>query len=130
MGVGGFFPAVFAVHIRVDHAAFQRSGAIKCHEGDDVANIVRFKLFEQFTDAVTFQLKNALCIAALQQLIDIRVVEVQFSQIYALGVIPLNHAKGIFQHGEGSQTKKIHLQQAGLLQIPHHPLGGYGKGRD
>ena len=55
------------LHVVVDHAAFERAGAIEGVGGDDVAEVVGLHLLQQVADAAAFELEDALRLAAAEQ---------------------------------------------------------------
>ena len=77
MRIDRLLPAMLAVDVSVHHAAAERAGTIEGVGGDEVADVVRLHALEQLADAVGFELKHALGVAALQQGVGLRVVERQ-----------------------------------------------------
>ena len=80
----GLLAAVLDSDVVLDHAAFQRAGAIEGVGGDDVAEVVGLHLLQQVANAAAFELEDALGFAALQQGEGLLVVERELVRIDAL----------------------------------------------
>ena len=70
------------------------------------------------------ELEDALGLAALEELEGLGVVERQPVQVAGgVRVAFLDDPHGRFQRGEVPQAEEVHLQEPGLLDVAHVPLG-------
>ena len=124
MAIDRLLAAVLAVHVSVDHAAVERAGTIERSAGDDVADVVGPHPLEQFADAVRLELEHALGVAALQQLVRLRIVERQIVDVDFLAARLLDQPHGVVQQRQSAQAQEVHLEHADLFEVAHHPLRG------
>ena len=79
----------------VDHAAFERTGAIEGVGGDDVAKVVGLHLLQQVANAAAFELEDALRFAAAEQGERLLVVERELVRIDSLAGRLLDQLDGL-----------------------------------
>ncbi|MBV8677815.1 MAG: DNA polymerase III subunit alpha [Planctomycetaceae bacterium] len=113
---------MLAVDVGIHHAAAERAGAVQRRAGDDVADVVRPHPLQQLADAVRLELEHPLGVAALQQLVRLRVVDRQLVDVDRLAPRLLDQPHRVVQQRQRAQAEEVHLQQADLLQVAHHPL--------
>ena len=77
------------VDVLVDHAAVERAGAVEGEDGDQVGEAVGLHLDQQVADARAVELEDALGLAALEELVGLRVVERQADRGRAASPGPL-----------------------------------------
>ena len=118
----GLLATMFDVDIVVDHAAFERAGAIQRRGGDDVVKVVGLHPLQQVANAARFQLEDALGFAALQQGVVGFVVEREFQRIDCFARRLFDQLHGAAEDGQVAQTQKIHLQQTRRFDVVHRPL--------
>ncbi len=72
-----------------------------------------------------FELEDALGLAALEELEGLGVVEREAFQVdRGLGVPLVDEPDGGVEGGEVAEAEEVHLEEAGLLDVAHLPLGG------
>ena len=126
MQVSRLLAAVLDVDVLVDHAAVQGAGAIEGVGGDDVGEAVRLHLDQEVADAGRLELEDALGLAALQELEGLGVVERQTGR----GRSATRDARSLMSRTAArggrqvAQAEEVHLQEPGLLDVAHLPLGG------
>ena len=119
----GLLAAVLHLDVVVDHAAFQRAGAIQGVGGDDVAEVVGLHPLQEVADAAAFQLEHALRLAAAEQGERLLVVARKLVGVDLLAGRLLDQIDHFREDGEVPQAEKIHFQQAGPFDVAHRPLG-------
>ncbi len=123
MLVLGRLAAVLDLDVVVDHAAFERPGAIEGVGGDDVAEVVGLHPLQEVADAAAFQLEHALGLAAAQQIVRRLIVEREGVGIDLLAGGLLDQPHDLGEDRQVAQAEEVHLQQPGLLDVGHRPLG-------
>ena len=73
--------AVLAVDVVVDHAAVERAGAVQGEQAIRSRMLSGFIRFSSSRMPSRFELEHALGVAALEQLVGLRVVERQLEQV-------------------------------------------------
>ena len=68
-------PPVLDLDVVLDHAAFERAGAVEGVGGDDVAEAVGLHPLQEVADAAAFELEHAFRLAAAEQGVGFLVVE-------------------------------------------------------
>ena len=101
MFVLGLLAAVLDVDVVVDHAAFERPGAIERVGGDDVVKMVGLHPLQQVANATAFQLEDALGFAARQQRKGFFVVERKLVQVDPLAGRLLDQVDGLARGSSG-----------------------------
>ena len=72
-----------------------------------------------------FELEDPLGLAALQELEGLGIVERKMIEVdRGVGMALVDELDGRRGGGQVAQAEEVHLQEAGLLDIPHFPLGG------
>ena len=122
MHLGRRLAAVFHIDVVHDHAAFERAGAVQGGGRDDVGKFVRLHLREQVTNAAGFKLEHALRFAALQQLERFLIVERQLDRLDLFSAMLPDVGDRLVQDRQVAEAQKIHLEQAGLLDVRAVPL--------
>ena len=85
--------------------------------------MVRLHLLQQVADPAAFQLEHALGLAALQQGVGLAVVQREFLRVDPLARRLLDQVHRGAEDRQVAQAQEVHLQQAGLLDVAHRPLG-------
>ena len=110
---------VFALDEVVDHAAFQRPGAIERARGDDVLEAVRAQLLEQLAEPGRFQLEDAGDVGLRDHLVDLDVVERDERQVElplaARGALAVDVIEADLDHRQRLEAEEVELHQPGLL---------------
>ena len=107
----------------VDHAAFQRAGAIEGVGGDDVAEVVGLHPLQQVADAAAFELEDALGLAAAEQGEGLRVVQRESVGIDLLAGGLLDELDDLGEDRQVPQAEEVHLQQARPARRRPSPTG-------
>src|SRR5207244_5745633 len=108
---------VFAVHVRIDHAAAERSRSIKGVAGDQIADVIRPHPLEQLADAIRFKLEHALGITLLEQGISLGIIERESLEVDLQAACFLDQLYGVFMQGDGMQTEAVSIELAALIYI-------------
>ena len=111
----------------LDHARFQRSWAIEGDQGDEIGELFRRHVNQQFSHAAALKLENAERITTAEQLEGFQIVHVNGRNVELLAAVTLDVIKRLFNHRQGFQTEKIELDQAGLLRDPDQCAYGVEK---
>ena len=77
---------------------------------------------KQVANAAAFELEDALRFAAAKQRERLVIVQRKLVRIDPLAARLLDQIDRLRQNGEVAQAQKIHLQQAGALDVAHRPL--------
>ena len=72
-----------------------------------------------------FELEYPRCLPGPNQLIDLRVIQVELVKVERLSVPLLHHLHGAMDHRECREPQKVHLQHADLLEADHVELCDY-----
>ncbi len=124
MQVAGLLPPVLDVDVLIDHAAVERAGPVESAGRDDVGEAVGLHLDQQVADARAIELEDALRVAPLEKLEGRLVVERKVMQVErCVAWRSFDEPDGLGQGRQVSQPEEVHLQEAGLLDVPHLPLG-------
>ena len=120
MRVSNLGPPILAVaeHRNVVH----RAGSIERDEGNDVAERGRTDTRQRPPHAFGFELENTDCVAALEQLVDRRVVPRQRVKI-DFDALLSEQPLGFLENGQRLQTEEVKLHQSRCLDIFHVELG-------
>ena len=119
----GLLPAVLHLDVVVDHAAFQRAGAIQGIGGDDVQELVGLHPLQQVADAAAFQLEHPLRLAAAKQGERLLVVAGELVRVDPLAGRLLDQIDHLREDREVAQAEEVHLQQARPLERRPCPIG-------
>ncbi len=114
---------VFALHVPWD--LVHRSGAV---EGDECRNFleaVGAKLAAQAGHAPGLHLEHPGGVAVLEQLVGLRVAEVQLVRVHLDAAVVLHVQDRVADDSQVPKAQEVHLQQADLLDGPHLVLGDY-----
>ena len=118
-------PLMLDVDVLLNHPAFQRTGTIQRGSRDDVAEVIRLHLGKQISNTAGLQLENAFGLTALKQLESRLVFQREVKNINSLARRLFDQVDRVTQNGQRLQTKEIHLQQPGRLDIVHRPLSNH-----
>ena len=128
--VGQLGTAVLTVDEVVHHAGLQRARAEQRHQCDHVFQAVGLELLDQLLHATRFKLEDRGGLRLLQHVVGFLVIqrnEVDVDQILIRRTVALLDAVDGFQRqlddGQGTQTEKVELDQASLLDVVLVELG-------
>ena len=123
--VGRLLPAVLDVDVLVDHAAVERARPVKRIGGDDVGEPVGLHLDQEVANArADSSWKTPLVSPRCKSSKVLRSSRGSRSRsIGRLGMPLVDDPHGRFQGGQVAQAEEVHLEQPGLLDVAHLPLG-------
>ena len=108
--VGNFFLAMFARDEFVDHAALNRTRTIQSVQRRKIFHPRGLIAFKNVAHAMRFKLKYPAGISAREESVGLRIVKRKKRQIEVHAPIFLDHFDRVIEHGQRSQTQKIHFQ--------------------
>ena len=122
MGVADRFLAELPLDEDEVHAGVERTGAEQGVGGDQVVEPVALHVAESFRRERRLELEDPGGTSRAQELVDLRVLQVECVDIDGEAVPLPDHLHRIVDHRQGTQAQHVHLEHADLFQRTHLEL--------
>src|SRR5699024_10618667 len=113
----------FTLDVGVDHARAEGAWAVEGDRGDEVFEGGGLEFTHQALEAFGLHLEDAGGVSALDDLIGVGIVQVDFGKIDTHAVCALDHVEGVLDNGEVFQAEEVKLYQTGLFDFVFGELG-------
>ena len=119
IGIGNLFTAVLTIDKVFDHSGLEWAGSKQGYQCDDVLKTIRPQVLNQFLHAPAFQLEYGRCLSALQQVVNLIVIERYLVDIYwRLNIRALiNHRHCPIDDGQRPEAQEVKFDKTRILNI-------------